>query len=125
MVHDPDVSKDDGCFSPAGPSPISVLPDDEQVWASVEVVDHATGPKKIDIPTGVRIPPSKRYEYYRYYGFAGCGAKTSWAHNPAKQPVQHASAAYDSAGWGYNGRRVSRARYMQSTVSSAIRSRAV
>ncbi|KAK3281133.1 hypothetical protein CYMTET_11062 [Cymbomonas tetramitiformis] len=99
-----------GDLDAAGPSPISVLPDDEQVWASVEVVDHATGPKKIDIPTGVRIPPSKRYEYYRYYGFAGCGAKTSWAHNPAKQPVQHASAAYDSAGWGYNGRRDSSSR---------------
>jgi hypothetical protein len=33
------------------------------------------------------LPPTKRYSYYKHFGFAGRGAKTSWAHNPTKKPV--------------------------------------
>lgn len=30
---------------------------------------------------GPRLPPYCRYGFYRYYGYAGQGAKTSWGHN--------------------------------------------
>lgn len=55
-----------------------------EVWAGLSVVDfEKTPPSRYSM-----LPATKRYEYYKHYGFAGKGAKTSWAHNPTKKPVR-------------------------------------
>ncbi|KAK3249883.1 hypothetical protein CYMTET_40709 [Cymbomonas tetramitiformis] len=61
------------------------------VWSRVNIVDVEQMPPKasgrIHDPCSA-IPPSKQYGYYKYYGFAGQGARTSWAHNPTKVPTK-------------------------------------
>lgn len=32
-------------------------------------------------------PAHKTYAWYKYYGFAGKGAKTSWAYNPKRVDI--------------------------------------
>jgi len=58
--------------------------DETKVWASVKVVDFD---EPLPPSRYTPLPPTKRYSYYKHFGFAGRGAKTSWAHNPTKKPV--------------------------------------
>ena len=39
----------------------------------------------IVIRLSLHCPP---FSFYKYYGFAGQGAKTSWAHNPKYGPME-------------------------------------
>eukprot|EP00976_Prorocentrum_cordatum_P081966 1184623-Prorocentrum_minimum.AAC.1 len=55
-----------------------------EVWAAVEMKDFDDPlPPSRYTP----LPATKRYSYYKHFGFAGKGAKTSWAHNPTKKPT--------------------------------------
>ncbi|KAK3280113.1 hypothetical protein CYMTET_12035 [Cymbomonas tetramitiformis] len=69
----------------------------EDLWTDVKVVDH----EELPISSFSRLQPTKRYNYYKYYGFAGKGAKSSWAHNPAKAPYQYSNVyeSYPSEAW--------------------------
>ena len=33
------------------------------------------------------VPTHKRYSWYKHYGFAGKGAKTSWGYNPKREDI--------------------------------------
>lgn len=56
----------------------------EHVVAPVAVID------KPGLEAGYmynRRTQTKQYSYYKYFGFAGRGARTSWAHAPTKKPA--------------------------------------
>ncbi|GMH33027.1 hypothetical protein BSKO_00861 [Bryopsis sp. KO-2023] len=50
-------------------------------WRPCRVCTYKV-PVKGNIVKGFLRPPHQDYRHYKYYGFAGRGAKTSWAHNP-------------------------------------------
>jgi len=64
------------------------------VWATLKVVDfESLPPSRYSM-----LPATKRYEYYSKYGFAGKGARTSWAYNPSKKPVKTDQSVWPGKG---------------------------
>lgn len=57
-------------------------PDDPQAWRVARVQTYAVPPTGVGYGEGGVRPFHQDYRHYKYYGFAGRGAKTSWAHNP-------------------------------------------
>ncbi|KAK3264816.1 hypothetical protein CYMTET_26467 [Cymbomonas tetramitiformis] len=81
--------------------------DRKVVWATVRLTDpdenDSTKYPKGSLSRYYPTPSTKRYDYYRSYGFAGKGAATSWGHSPEKRPARrkHAWAA-DASDWEYS-----------------------
>lgn len=57
------------------------LQDATEDWRQCRVCMYKI-PVKNSIIKGFMRPPHQDYHHYKYYGFGGKGAKTSWAHNP-------------------------------------------
>lgn len=62
--------------------PEQLDPDDPDAWRVARVQTYAVPPTRVGYGEGGVRPFHQDYRHYKYYGFAGRGAKTSWAHNP-------------------------------------------
>ncbi|KAG2491499.1 hypothetical protein HYH03_010077 [Edaphochlamys debaryana] len=51
-------------------------------WRVARVQTYQVPPSRVGYGEGGVRPFHQDYRHYKYYGFAGHGAKTSWAHNP-------------------------------------------
>ncbi|GFR49505.1 hypothetical protein Agub_g11543 [Astrephomene gubernaculifera] len=51
-------------------------------WRVARVQTYAVPPSRVGYGEGGVRPFHQDYRHYKYYGFGGHGAKTSWAHNP-------------------------------------------
>ncbi|PNW86258.1 hypothetical protein CHLRE_02g079005v5 [Chlamydomonas reinhardtii] len=51
-------------------------------WRLARVQTYSVPPSRTGYGDGGVRPFHQDYRHYKYYGFAGHGAKTSWAHNP-------------------------------------------
>jgi len=56
-------------------------------WRLARVHTHGDAPRP-GAGGRPRVPPHEGYAFYKYFGFAGQGAKTAWAHNPKYGPVE-------------------------------------
>ncbi|MCO5581295.1 hypothetical protein L7F22_035174 [Adiantum nelumboides] len=73
-------------FTPTNPKPVPHIKERRMLRPKLpNRVLHSKLPKcppRSDRTTGgFRLPPYCRYGFYKYYGYAGQGAKTSWGHN--------------------------------------------
>lgn len=73
------------CNSPVQADIATGLPLDDkgaqEDWRECRVCMYEI-PVKNSIIKGFMKPPHQDYNHYKYYGFGGLGAKTSWAYNP-------------------------------------------
>ena len=62
--------------------------------ARVAMVADAPAVRSVAAPNSAYrpTPAHKTYAWYKHYGFAGKGAKTSWGYNPKRQDIK---ARYD------------------------------
>jgi hypothetical protein len=54
----------------------------KDAWRISRVLTHKVEPSRTGFGEGGARPFHQDYRFYKYYGFAGKGAKTSWASNP-------------------------------------------
>ncbi|MEW5315569.1 MAG: hypothetical protein WDW38_006989 [Sanguina aurantia] len=73
-----------------GPLAGSLAPGEE--WRAARVLTYQVHPSSTGYAKGGSRPFHADYRHYKYYGFAGKGAKTSWAHNPKYSDVKPAQA---------------------------------
>ncbi len=57
----------------------------DETWRTARVRAYAVPVARHGYGEGGRRPPHQDYRFYKYFGFAGRGAATSWAANPQKQ----------------------------------------
>ncbi|GFH21840.1 uncharacterized protein HaLaN_19214, partial [Haematococcus lacustris] len=64
------------------------------------VLTYAVPPSGLGYGEGGVRPFHQDYRHYKYFGFAGRGAKTSWAHNPKyAQTYEHHPSPAAQAAW--------------------------
>ncbi len=61
---------------------MATLGEDEVSWRVARVQTYVAPPHPLGFASGGAKPFHQDYRHYKYYGFAGRGAKTSWAYNP-------------------------------------------
>ena len=63
-------------------SPMRQAPPEGEEWRASRVQTYVVPPHPMGFGEGGARPFHQDYRHYKYYGFAGRGAKTSWGHNP-------------------------------------------
>ena len=63
-------------------SPMRQAPPEGEAWRASKVQTYVVPPHPMGFGEGGARPFHQDYRHYKYYGFAGRGAKTSWGHNP-------------------------------------------
>lgn len=63
-------------------SKTTLLQQSEQPWRVATVETYVVPPHPLGFASGGSRPFHQDYRHYKYYGFAGRGARTSWAFNP-------------------------------------------
>ncbi|GAX73160.1 hypothetical protein CEUSTIGMA_g613.t1 [Chlamydomonas eustigma] len=76
-------------------APLRYEPSPDEEWRVRRVQTYVVPPSQMGFGTGGAKPFHQDYRHYKYFGFGGKGAKTSWGYNPKHNPIHFNSPPSD------------------------------